>query len=84
MSKRTTRKRGSNLLPIPVILAAASGDTGAIRAVLKHYEGYIVALSLKKLYDEDGREYLFVDEDIRRELETHLITKILKFKPKAA
>jgi hypothetical protein len=33
--------------------------------------------------DEDGEQYLFVDEELRRELETRLITKVLTFKPLA-
>jgi hypothetical protein len=65
-------------------MAAVGGDAGAIHAVLKHYEGYILALSVKRLRDEDGNAYLFVDEEMRRELETRLITKVLTFRPKAA
>ena len=42
----------SKLLPYHIIAAAASGDVEAINAVLKHYEGYIAALSTRKLYDE--------------------------------
>ena len=42
----------SGLLPFPVIAAASHGDVDAINAVLKHYEGYICALSIKQLYDE--------------------------------
>ena len=69
----------TRLLPFHVIEAAASGDVDAINAVLKHYEGYIIALSTRRLYDEDGRAYNYVDEEIRRTLETKLITKILQF-----
>lgn len=69
----------SSLLPFPVILAATHGDVDAINAVLKHYEGYIYALSTKRLYDENGCPYLCVDEGLRRRLETKLITKILTF-----
>jgi len=93
MSKYNNKRRSNNsngnssnnnLLPLHVIMAAVSGDAGAIRAVLRHYKGYILTLSLKPFYDEYGRRYLFVDEELRRELETRLITKILTFKPKAA
>ena len=76
MSKPATKSR---LLPFPVILAAASGDPDAINHVLKHYEGYIYALSSKQLYDESGHPHLCVDEGLRRRLETKLITKILTF-----
>ena len=37
----------SKLLPYHIIAAAASGDVEAINEVLKHYEGYIAALSTR-------------------------------------
>lgn len=69
-----------DLLPFHIIAAASNGDVDAINAVLKHYEGYIASLSLRRVYDEDGNSYTIVDEEIRRRLETKLITKILEFK----
>ena len=78
MSGKTKQKRGS-LLPFEVIEAAASGNVEAINQVLKHYEGYIIALSTRRLYDEDGNAHYFVDSEVRRTLETKLITKILLF-----
>lgn len=69
----------SKLLPYHIIAAAASGDVEAINEVLKHYEGYIAALSTRKLYDECGNPHYCVDETLRRRLETKLITKILAF-----
>jgi hypothetical protein len=69
----------SRLLPFPVIEAAASGDVGAINTVLKHYEGYIIALSTRRLFDEDGNAHYFVDSEMRRTLETRLIVKIMQF-----
>jgi len=69
----------TRLLPFSVIEAAASGDVTAINKVLKHYEGYITALSVKRLFDEDGNTHYVVDSETRRTLETKLITKILQF-----
>ena len=69
----------TRLLPFAVIEAAASGDVDAINKVLKHYEGYIIALSMRRLFDEDGNARYFVDSEVRRTLETKLITKILQF-----
>ncbi|TEB17118.1 Helix-turn-helix domain protein [Pelotomaculum sp. FP] len=69
-----------NLLPFPVIAAAAGGNIDAINAVLKHYEGYIATLSTRQLYDENGNPHLCVDPELRRRLETKLIAKILTFK----
>jgi len=74
-----SKQKSSGLLPYPVIVAATHGDVDAINAVLKHYEGYIAALSTKRLYDENGQPHLCVDEGLRRRLETKLITKILTF-----
>ena len=70
---------GGGLLPFHIIETAASGDVEAINKVLKHYEGYIIVLSTRRLYDEDGRAYYIIDNEIRRTLETKLITKILQF-----
>lgn len=70
----------SGLLPFHVIAAASQGDVDAINAVLKHYEGYLCALSIKRLYDENGCPHMCVDEGMRRRLETKLITKILTFR----
>jgi len=78
MSGHRTHRKGS-LLPFHIIETAASGDVDAINTVLKHYEGYIKALSTKRFFDEDGRPYFFVDEDMRRTLETNLIVRIMQF-----
>ena len=59
-------------IPVPVILAAVSGDTDAIAAVLAHYQNYIRALATRPLKDEYGNEYLCVDEEMRLRLETNL------------
>ena len=76
MSNRT---RNNQLLSYPVIVLAAGGDVDAINTVLKHYEGYISALSTRRLFDKSGNLHLCVDEALRRRLETKLITKILTF-----
>ncbi len=70
------------LLPSITIEAAASGDVDAINAVLKHYERYIAALATRTLYDENGNPHLCVDEEMKRRLETKLITNILSFDAK--
>jgi len=78
MRKNKNHKR-SKLLPISVIEAASGGNVEAINQVLKHYEGYIVKLSTRQLYDEKGKSYRVVDNEMRRTLETRLITKIISF-----
>ena len=77
MNRQTAR---NSLLPYPVIVLAAGGDVDAIHTVLRHYEGYIAVLATRQLFDEYGNPHLCVDEELRRRLETKLITKILTFR----
>ena len=49
-----TVRKSENLLPFPVISAAANGDTNAMCAILKHYEGYIAKLCTRTLKDDAG------------------------------
>ena len=79
MSHRSA-KANSILLPFSVIASAVNGNVDAINSVLRHYEGYIAALSTRKLYDESGCSHCCVDEEMRHRLETKLITRILTFK----
>ena len=75
----SNKRRNNHLLSYPVIVLASDGNVDAINAVLKHYEGYIAALSMRTFYDEGGNPHLCVDDVLRRRLETKLITKILTF-----
>ncbi len=79
MKKKSRQAKNVNLLPFHVIKAASEGNIEAINKVLKHYEGYIAALSTRRLYDEYGQTHYCVDETLRRRLEMKLITKILDF-----
>ena len=62
------------LLPYPIIAAAVRVNT-----VIRHYSGYIAALSTRTSYDVHGCPYSYVDEELRRRLETKLIIAILDF-----
>ena len=68
------------LIPYPVIAAAVRGEPDAVNTVIRHYSGYIAALSTRTSYDVHGCSYPYpqVDEDLRR-LETKLIIAILDF-----
>ena len=77
---KTSHKKEHALLSYAIIEAAAKGDVDAINTVLKHYEGYISAMAARILYDENGISYSCVDPELKRRLETKLITRILKFK----
>ena len=67
------------LLPYPVIAAAVRGEPDAVNTVIRHYSGYIAALSTRTSYDKNGFPHSLVDEDMRRRLETKLIISILNF-----
>lgn len=68
------------LLPFSIIKAATEGDISAINRVVNHYQQYINALSIRRLYDEGGNEHFYVDEEMRQVLEIKLISKILNFR----
>ena len=63
MSK-SARTRAS-LIPYPVIAAAVGGDPEAVSRVVRHYSGYIAALSTRTSYGPDGYPRPQVDEDLR-------------------
>ena len=67
------------MLPYEIIEAAVQGDPEAVNVVVRHYSGYIAALSTRKVFDDTGREYSITDEWLRRRLETKLIAAILEF-----
>ncbi len=75
MSK--SRHKGRAMLPLSVILAAQSGDVEAVERVLKYYEGYIIKLCTKTLYDENDCPYEFLDEYMKRCLEIKLVYAIV-------
>ncbi|NMS90519.1 helix-turn-helix domain-containing protein [Clostridioides difficile] len=72
-------KNTNEVLPFTVILLAIHGDVDAINVILKHFERYIIRLSQKTLFDEHGNAYIYVEEEVKRMLETKLITAILRF-----
>ena len=74
-----TSKKSENLLPFSVIAAATKGDTDAICAVLKHYEGYIAKLCTRTVRDSEGNLRSYVDEEMRHRLQVRLITRTLAF-----
>ena len=72
--------RKNTLLPYSVILAATKGDAEAVNMVLRHYAGYIAKLSMLQYSDEIGSTRMYVDEELRRRLETKLIAAMLTFR----
>ncbi len=68
------------LIPYPVIVLAVSGNMEAIEMVLKHFEHYIIKMTVRQFYDIKGNIYYRMDEEIRHMIESKLIMKILNFK----
>ena len=65
--------------PAPGSAAAVGGDPEAVNRVVRHYSGYIAALSTRTSYGPDGYPRPQVDEDLRGRLEAKLIISILDF-----
>lgn len=77
----TNKKKERKLLPFQTILDATKGNPLAMEKVLNHFEGYMKTLSTRKLTDEFGNIYSYIDNNIYRRLETKLITAVVtKFK----
>lgn len=71
--------RLSRMIPYPVIEAAVRGETDAANEIIRHYSGYIATLCRRIGRDESGNYCTYVDEELRRRLETKLIISILGF-----
>lgn len=81
MAKKTRQNERLRLQP-SIIEAAVGGDVDAINQTVHHYQGYINALATQRLFDESGQIHLCVNEQLKKHLETKLITAILQFKIK--
>ena len=62
-----------------VIAAAVLGNPDTVNLVIRHYSGYIASLAARKGYGEDGVLRSYVDDELRKRLETKLIVAILSF-----
>lgn len=80
MNKKEKTNETFDMPSFSLIQVASGGDVEAINKILKHYEGYIAVLSMRTYYDENRQEHYYIDETLRRRLETKLITKILTFR----
>lgn len=69
----------TRMIPYSAIEAAVHGETDAINEVIRHYSGYIAMLCRRTGRDENGNYCTYVDEELRRRLETKLIIAILSF-----
>ena len=75
-------KKNYPLVPFPLIVKTADGNSEAINQIIRHYRGYMTKRSLRLMKDEYGNQSMVVDEVLRGRMETRLITKILSFEIK--
>lgn len=77
-----TKVRNTHIKPLDfeVIVLAVGGDLTSIKAIIEHYKPYLRELATKKLFDEEGNEYKYLDELLRCQLENKLIKSVLDFK----
>ena len=60
-----------------LVLAAKSGNSEALAAVARSFEPYIAKASTRPFYDEYGKRYDLVDEEIRKHIESRLLLQIV-------
>ena len=75
-------KKNYPLVPFPLIVKAADGNSEAINQIIRHYRGYMTKRYLRVMKDEYGNQSMVVDVVLRGRMETRLITKILSFEIK--
>ena len=77
-----TKVRNSHIKPLEfdVIVLAVGGDVTSIKVIIDHYKPYLRELATKKLFDEYGNEYKYMDEAVICQLENKLIKSVLDFK----
>lgn len=67
----------ANRITYATIVAAKSGDGEAMDKILRHYKPYIVAHSMRVLYDEYGNQYEVLDQRLKERIERKLLCKIV-------
>lgn len=60
-----------------IVLAAKSGDSTALKKVARFFDSYITKAATRPFYDEYGNKYDFVDEEIRKHIESRLFHHII-------
>jgi len=77
MSKQKNKQKN---IVFEIIFKAVNGNAIEVNIIVDHYARYITKLSTIVSKDKNGNYYKYVDEDMRRQLETKLITKMQNFK----
>ena len=55
-------KKNYPLVPFPLIVKAADGNSEAINQIIRHYRGYMTKRSLRLMKDEYGNQSMVVDD----------------------
>lgn len=67
------------LLEFPIIIKAISGNSENLEKVKEHYKSYIKKFATKKLFDEHGQTYYYLDEDMFKQIENLFLNEIMNF-----
>ncbi len=71
-----TGKDETPKLTYALIQGAVHGDTAALEMILRHFDAYINAVSTVKKALPSGEVIEEVDEDIKSQIQTHLLEVI--------
>ena len=77
MSKKKNKQTN---IDFEIIFKAVNGNAIEVNIIVDQYARYIAKLSTIVSKAKNGNYYKYVDEDMRRQLETKLITKMQNFK----
>lgn len=69
-----------NELTYDLICAAVSGEREALNQILIYYDDYINTLSTVKNEDEQGKEYHYIDGDLKARIQMKLVKAIPKWR----
>lgn len=67
-------------VPFSIIEAAKKCDAEAVEYIRHHFEGYIIARSLKRYSDQFGTEKSFLDDELHYYAETAMLSAIFTFR----
>jgi hypothetical protein len=65
-----------------LICKAVDGDSEALKDILQYYDTYINSLATYESFDENGKIYRTLDEDMKARLQCKLIEAIQKWREK--
>ena len=76
-TRKYIKKDGNaKLISYEVLEAAKSGDAEAMMEIVNHYSGVIRKMAMRRGYDTNGFPIYYVDETLRRRLETAVIMAV--------